>query len=62
MRITVYTITGQKVASFASDRSNGKVRWDARNDDGQDVATGGYLAVIDSPGASKIVRKLLIVR
>ena len=62
VRITVYTITGQKVASFASDRSNGKVRWDARNDDGQDVATGGYLAVIDSPGASKIVRKLLIVR
>jgi subtilisin family serine protease len=59
--VKIYTITGQKVASLGSESSNGKLRWDARNESGQDVATGGYFAVITSPGA-RVVKKILILR
>ncbi|MCX5797216.1 MAG: S41 family peptidase [Elusimicrobia bacterium] len=60
--IRIYTLTGSLVTSFSSEDSSGKLRWDARNDSGQDVATGGYLAVITSPGAAKVVKKILIIR
>lgn len=60
--IKIYSITGQLVASFSSEDSSGKLRWDARNDSGQDVASGGYAAVITSPGVPKIVKKILILR
>ncbi|MCX5797218.1 MAG: serine hydrolase [Elusimicrobia bacterium] len=60
--IRIYTLTGSLVTSFSSEDSSGKLRWDARNDSGQEVATGGYLAVITSPGASKVVKKILVVR
>ncbi len=60
--IKIYTITGQLVTSFSSESSSGKMRWDVRNDSGQDVATGGYVAVITSPGVAKIIKKILILR
>ncbi len=60
--IKIYTVTGQLVTSFRSDNSNGKLRWDVRNASGQDVATGGYLAVISSPGSADVVKKLLVIR
>ena len=60
--IAIYTLAGRRVAKFDSDNAAGKVQWDARNDSGQDVASGGYLAVISSPGMSDVVKKILIIR
>jgi carboxyl-terminal processing protease len=60
--IKIYTLTGQKVTGFSSASSNGKLRWDVRNDSGQDVATGGYLVTIHSPGISTVVKKILVIR
>jgi hypothetical protein len=59
--ITIYTITGQLVAEM-TDGATGRVQWDARNDQGRDVATGLYLAVIKSPGQAAAVRKILVIR
>ncbi len=60
--IKIYTLTGQLVAKVSSDSSGGKIQWDAKNDSGRKVASGGYVAVITSPGNSDTVRKILIVR
>jgi hypothetical protein len=60
--IRIYTVTGQLVRSLSSERSGGRLNWDVRNDSGQDVATGGYIAVLTSPGKGKAVKKLLIIR
>ena len=35
---------------------------DAKNNAGQDVASGGYVAVIEQPGGQKVVRKIAIIR
>ena len=62
VKIKIYTLTGQLVAEFGSGASSGKLQWDARNDDGREAASGGYLAVISSPGGGTVVKKLLVVR
>ncbi|MBI5597593.1 MAG: fibronectin type III domain-containing protein [Elusimicrobia bacterium] len=60
--IKVYTVTGQRVAEFGSGSAAGKVQWDVKNDRGQDVASGGYVAVVTSPGVFPVIKKLLVVR
>ncbi|MFH1723099.1 MAG: fibronectin type III domain-containing protein [Elusimicrobiota bacterium] len=62
VEIKVYTLTGQLVAGFGSGSSGNKLRWDVRNDGGEDVASGLYFAVISGSGESPVVKKLLIVR
>jgi len=62
VKVKIYTLTGQLTRSLSSSDSNGKLRWDVLNDSGQDVATGGYIAVISSPGTSAVVKKLLVIR
>ncbi|MBI3296710.1 MAG: hypothetical protein HYZ75_01005, partial [Elusimicrobia bacterium] len=60
--ITIYTITGQQVARIHAITTTGKVQWDARNDAGRDVASGGYIAVIESPGQHTQIRTVAIIR
>jgi|GEM_PF-2436553 len=60
--IDILTITGRRVARLSTTASSGKVRWNAQNDSGQDAASGGYVAVLSSPGCGTITRKLIIVR
>lgn len=60
-KIRVYTVTGQLVARFDAGTS-GKVQWDASNDDGGQVASGVYLAVVSAPGQKEVVRKIAIIR
>ena len=61
--IKIYTVTGRLVAELDSAGTNGAIQWDARNSNGQDVASGGYVAVIASPAQNtKIVKKLLVIR
>ncbi len=60
--IKIYTLTGKQVIELDSTSASGSLQWDARNADGRDVASGGYLAVITSPGVAKMVKKLLVIR
>ncbi len=62
VNIKIYTLLGGLVTSFDSENSGGTLRWDARNAAGQDIASGGYVAVIGSPGAASVVKKILIIR
>jgi len=60
--IKIYTVTGAMVADFSADNSSGRSLWDAKNKDGRDAASGGYLAVLTSPGHGRAVRKFLVIR
>jgi hypothetical protein len=55
-------VSGQEVASFGSDNSTGKIRWDACNRSGHALGTGLYLAVLKSPGQPSVTKKLLIIQ
>lgn len=60
--IEVFTVTGQRVAKFTTTSGAGRVQWDVKNDRGADVASGGYVAVVTSPGVFPVIKKLLVVR
>lgn len=60
--IEIYSLSGRLVTRFDTNASGGKVRWNARNSDGRDVASGGYFAVVSSPGQQSIVKKFIIIR
>jgi len=60
--IRIYTASGQSVAEHIAANGAGKVQWDARNKDGRELASGGYLAVISSPGHKTVVKKISIIR
>ncbi|TPW21866.1 MAG: cell wall surface anchor family protein [Elusimicrobia bacterium] len=60
--VEVFTVTGQRVAKFTMASAAGRAQWDVKNDRGQDVASGGYVAVVSSPGVPPVIKKLLVVR
>ncbi|MEK7747163.1 MAG: hypothetical protein AAB576_10890, partial [Elusimicrobiota bacterium] len=60
--IRIYTVTGQLVRELSSEATSGRMRWDAKNSDGDAVASGVYLAVLSSPGLKSSVKKVAIVR
>jgi hypothetical protein len=61
-QIKIYTLTGRLVSSLDNAPITGTIRWDARNQDGRDVASGAYFAVISSTGHKSVVKKLVIIR
>ena len=61
-QIKIYTLTGRLVSSLDNASIAGTVRWDARNQDGRDVASGAYFAVVSSAGHKSVVKKLVIIR
>lgn len=61
--VTVYSVLGQRVWRGTAPGAAGVLRWDGRNDDGRDAATGSYFAVIESPAAGgRTLRRLAIIR
>ncbi|MEK7743879.1 MAG: hypothetical protein AAB578_05785, partial [Elusimicrobiota bacterium] len=60
--IRIYPVTGQWVRELSSEATSGRMRWDAKNSDGDAVASGVYLAVLSSPGLKSSVKKVAIVR
>lgn len=60
--VKIYTLDGRLAAQFGTSAGTGSIRWDARNEAGRDAASGGYFAIISSPGQKSVVRRLLIVR
>ncbi len=60
--IRIYTITGDLVRRIEfSGNMTGRERWDGRNDDGQDAASGVYLWIVKSPDGVKS-GKLIVIR
>ncbi len=62
VEIKIYTLTGRLVSQFGTSAGTGAVQWDGKNDSGEDVATGGYFAVITSPGQATVIKKLAVIR
>lgn len=60
--IRIYTMSGRLVSSLDSPTIAGTARWDARNQDGREVASGAYFAVISAPGQKSVIKKLVIIR
>jgi hypothetical protein len=61
--IRIFTLSGRLVAQFDTTTcTTGKIQWDAANSDGRGVASGGYFAVISSPGNKSVVKKLAVIR
>jgi len=60
-RIQIFTVDGRLVVELANGGA-AAVQWDVKNGAGRDVATGGYFAVVSSPGLRSVVRRLSIIR
>lgn len=54
-RVRIFTILGEKVADLTAT-SAGQAVWDGRNGAGQKVASGVYLALVTSGGASRTLK------
>ncbi|MGQ9615500.1 MAG: FlgD immunoglobulin-like domain containing protein, partial [Spirochaetota bacterium] len=62
--IKIFTITGRLVKTFSVTASSGsnEILWDGKNGRGQVVRNGVYVAVIMSPGGSKQMVKIAVVK
>lgn len=63
--VEIFDVRGRKVTEMTpaevAANTNGLVRWNARNRDNQEVASGVYLVVVKGPGGTA-VRKAAVVR
>lgn len=59
--IKIYTIAGELVKSISKSDNNDYVDWDVRNSRGEPLASGVFIFVIKSGGASK-KGKLMVIR
>ncbi len=63
--VEIFDIRGRRVTEMTpaevAANTNGLVRWNARNKDNQEVASGVYLIVVKGPGGTA-VRKAAVVR
>ncbi|OIO07649.1 MAG: hypothetical protein AUJ52_09865 [Elusimicrobia bacterium CG1_02_63_36] len=60
--ISIYTVTGSVVWRSFSPIAGGLLRWDAKNGDGRDVASGIYFAVFTDSDGNAAVGKLAVIR
>ncbi|OGS44539.1 MAG: hypothetical protein A2539_01430 [Elusimicrobia bacterium RIFOXYD2_FULL_34_15] len=62
--IKIFTISGELVTEFDETDGDGRYLWDARNKNGERVASGAYIYFITNPDDSsqKVKGKLAIVR
>ncbi|MBT6149347.1 MAG: T9SS type A sorting domain-containing protein [Gemmatimonadetes bacterium] len=64
MTLTIYDVAGQTVATLVQDhQASGDytIRWNARNDAGQSVASGIYFYRLDA-GSITMTRKMSLLR
>ncbi len=61
-RIKIYTVNGTLVWESPPAIIGGTYRWDVRNGDGVDVASGVYFALITGPGSPPVIRKIAVIR
>jgi len=62
VEIRIYTVAGEKIATLTRPASDPlPLKWQGRNDSGEDAAPGIYIAYISAPGLSE-TRKILKTR
>ena len=54
--ISIYTLAGDLVKMLKDDNGDGMVAWNAKNEDGQDVASGVYFALLKGAGDTKTLK------
>lgn len=55
-QVRLYTLSGEQVRSLSPADGDGVTLWDGKNESGQSVASGVYLAVIEGNGGTKSLR------
>jgi hypothetical protein len=62
--IRIYTLSGEFVAELNESDGDGRYLWNVRNQDGDKVASGVYLYLINNPdkGSDKAKGKLVIIK
>jgi flagellar hook assembly protein FlgD len=64
VRLTIYNIVGQQIRTLVDDAQTAgsyKIQWDARDDSGQQVATGFYIYRLEA-GSFSAVHKMTLVK
>ncbi|MDD5131991.1 MAG: S8 family serine peptidase [bacterium] len=61
-KVKIYTLTGELVRTLHDDLAQGEVRWDAANEDGQKVASGLYIFLVESNDSKHKTGKLAIIK
>jgi hypothetical protein len=63
MTVTITTIAGEKVKELSESSTSGsiEIKWDYKNESGETVAAGPYLAVIKLDGDT-VVKKFVVLR
>ncbi|MDD5492084.1 MAG: S8 family serine peptidase [bacterium] len=60
--VKIYTLTGELVRTLHDDLAQGEVSWDAANEDGQKVASGLYIFLVESNDSKHKTGKLAIIK
>lgn len=60
-RINIYDVRGREVEGMIVPAGTGMVQWDVRTKDGDEVASGLYVAVFMN-GGERVARKFMVVR
>ncbi|MEK8024155.1 MAG: FlgD immunoglobulin-like domain containing protein, partial [Candidatus Hydrogenedentota bacterium] len=60
--VEIFDAAGRLVATFSKASNDARYAWDARTDDGRELASGMYVAVIKSSTGERAIRKIMIVR
>ncbi|MBI5554485.1 MAG: S8 family serine peptidase [Elusimicrobia bacterium] len=60
--VKIYTLTGELVRTLKDDLALGEVAWDAANEDGQKVASGLYIFLVESSDSKHKTGKLAIIK
>jgi hypothetical protein len=61
--ITIFTITGEKVQKLNHyDPYDGNEWWDLKNQQGEFIAPGLYIYVVETPGGEKLIDKFAVIR
>ncbi|MBI3296632.1 MAG: hypothetical protein HYZ75_00605 [Elusimicrobia bacterium] len=61
-RLSIYTVAGSLVWEAPGPAQGGLRRWDGRNGDGRDAASGVYFLVVTGPDGNTRVEKLAVIR
>ena len=60
--IDIYNTAGRRVSTFSKSSGDARYQWDVKNDDGRELASGIYIAVIKSGNGEIVTRKIMVVR
>ncbi len=61
VKISIYDIRGRVLRKIESENSGGTIRWDGKDEDGNELSSGGYIYVIETDKEAKR-GKIAIIR